>query len=302
MKALVLLVLVACGKSEERKSGLQPEKTPAAKPADPACAAKAKELEPFFAGLMLEKASQEINFGWQPVTIDRPALSIARDIDNVTITPKTVAAYDASESNHVDNNIAPNTKPDVAKDRFAAIFAMKVEKERGPDDVFRLDIDKAATWGEVVRIVDAAAAAGYTQAVFAFEATSKLVPPAGVEPLTTSADVHGAAEHRLDEMLEACRPWRKATWGRRTANPVEDANRIAAESVAGIIECNCAMDLDEVRAVSWKAARWHQAHTRVPVAVKLGTETTIVEAAATSWSDAHVKLLATSGAVKLVAK
>jgi hypothetical protein len=300
---LALTLLVAC------KSGLQPDKTSpqpgsasAAPAADPACAAKAKELEPFLAGLLVEEATAEINMGWAPVVVDREARPARQDIDNVTITPKTVSAYDASESNHVDNNIEPNTKPEVAKARLAKTFEMKVEKQRGPDDVLRVDVDKDATWGEVVRIVDAAAGAGYKQAVFTFEATSKLTAPAGVEPLTTSEDVHRQANERLEVLKKQCEGWSNAYFAmKHVDDKVEDQKAFAKEIADGIAKCNCPFDLDEVRTTFWKAKRWHQAHSRVPVAIELGA-TAIEQAAATPWSEAHKALLDAKGGVKLVAK
>jgi hypothetical protein len=90
----------------------------------------------------------------------------------------------------------------------------------------------------------------------------------------------------------------------------DDAAAIAKATGAALLECNCAVDLDEVRALEWQDKRWHQARVRVGVAVQLAGDATtqIALPARTPWSEAHKKLLeaAPEGsappAVKLVAK
>lgn len=305
MKYLAVILLLAACKSDGKKSGRQPEPAPvgSASAADPACANKAKDLEPFLAALLVEEASNEINMGWSPVVVGLEARPVRQDIDNVTITPKTVSAYDVSEANHVDNNIQPNTGADVALARFAKILEMKVEKRRGADDMLRLDIDKDATWGEVTRIVDAATAAGYKQAVFAFEATSKLAPPPGVDAQTTDAEVTAKSEARLGELKKQCAPLGDVVFNLpKTDNKIDEQKAIAKVTADAIVKCNCAVDVDEFRALTWKTKRWHQAHARVPVELELGAGTTIELPAATPWSEAHAKITDAKGAVKLVAK
>jgi hypothetical protein len=106
---VLVLALAACGKSEREKPHDVPVQGSASvsadKPADPTCA-KGKQLEAFLSGLLVEEASHEINMGWAPVVIDRDASPVSQQVDNVTITPKTVSAYDVSEANHVDNRSA----------------------------------------------------------------------------------------------------------------------------------------------------------------------------------------------------
>jgi hypothetical protein len=138
--------------------------------------------------------------------------------------------------------------------------------------------------------------------VFAFEATSKLVPPAGVEPLTTDADVKAKAEARVTELRKACEPWQDVVFKLpKTDNRVDEQKAIAKLTAEAIAKCNCG-EIDEIRELLWKTKRWHQAHPRVPVEVKLGAETTIELPSATPWSVAHKGILEAKGAVKLVAR
>ena len=297
MKRLAILVaLGACSKSEEKKEAKAPDE-PAQKPvavggkpaADPACAAKAKELEPWLAQLNAEERTFEVDMVYRLVVIDRGAAEVAQQIDNVFITPTAIEGFDETEANRADTKLGKNPAQKAVVERIATIKGM------GQGEVLRVDVDEAATWGDVSRTLDAAVAAGYQQALFAFTATSKLQPPAGVEPYTTSMEEFDAAGARLEALGETCEGLGKWTTG------AEDVSR-------ALVGCRCAADPDEVRALLWKTSRWHQGKPRVGILVGLGEGTVIAQPKATPWSEAHAKLveLAAEGApppsLKLVAR
>jgi hypothetical protein len=279
-RVAVLIALAACGKSGEKKAAdepsadAKPKVAPidAAPATDPACAQKAKDLEPWIAQLNVEEASFEIDFVYTLVAIDRGAANVEQQIDNVFITPTQIEAFDATESNRADTKLGEKPAQDAVVARLAAIKGM------GDGTRLRVDVDGAATWGDVTRTLDAAVAAGYTEAVFAFTATSRVAQPPGVEPYTTSIEVFDAARARLDALGETCKGL-----GRYTTQPDD-----VVESLLG---CNCAADPDEVRKLLWVQSRWGQARPRVGVTVALGAGTTIEQPAATPWSEAHAKLV-----------
>ena len=292
----LLLALGACGKAEEKKAPDDTTQKPVAvetKPAtDPACAAKAKELEPWIAQLNAEERSHEVDFGYKLVVIDRGAADVEQQIDNVFITPTQIEAFDETEANRADTKLGKNPAQKAVIERFATIKGM------GQGERLRVDVDEAATWGDVARAIDAAVAAGYKEALFAFTAKSKLEPPPGVEPYTTTTEAFDQAAARLEELGKTCKGL-----GPYTTE--------AARVTEVLVECNCAADPEEVRALVWKRSRWHQARPRVGVVVALGGDTApapIEQPKATPWSEAHAKLvaLAAEGAappsVKLVAK
>lgn len=294
MKRIAFLLAVGgCGKAEEKKTPNETAQKPVAadaKPAsDPACAAKAKELEPWIAQLDAEERSHEVDFVYQLVVIDRGAASVEQKIDNVYITPTAIEAFDESEANRADTKLGKNPAQKAVAERIATIKGM------GQGERLRVDVDEGATWGDVTRTLDAAVAAGYQEALFAFTAKSTLEPPPGVEPYTTSMEVFDQAGDRLEALGETCRGL-----GKYTSQPDD-----VAEALVG---CNCAADPEEVRALLWKRSRWHQARPRVGVVVALGGGTSIEQPKATPWSQAHARLveLAAEGApppaLKLVAK
>ena len=71
------------------------------------------------------------------------------------------------------------------------------EAGAAPTDQLRINIDEKAAWSDVGLAVDAAAKAGYTEALFAFGAKSKLTAPAGVPDFMTSADAASQANKAL---------------------------------------------------------------------------------------------------------
>jgi biopolymer transport protein ExbD len=287
---LLVLALVAC-KGNEKKSGRIEEKTaetPAPK-ADPDCANKTNQLQAWLEQLREQKSTEEINFGWQPVVLDREPAKVSQSVDNATVTPKSVAAFDSSESNHVGDNIGAKADAKKVSERLTAIFNMKSGKD---DDVLRVDVDAAAPWSEVAKLVDAAVQVGYTKVVFAFEATSKLAMPNGVTGPTTDSKVTDEANAKLEEMRKTCPGW--------GYSPQSNAEAIR--------NCNCKVDPDEVRVQTWKAEMWHQAHTRVGVELAIAKDGRAIEQpGATPWSEAHkmivdTQILDQKNPAKLVAK
>jgi hypothetical protein len=290
----VLTLLVACGKAEEKAGGppttvgraATPDAAAVAAGGDPSCVARVKELEPFLVQLRLEEDSHEIDFVYTLVVLDRPAAKVEQAIDNVFVTTTAIEPFDETETNRADTKLdnAPSQKAVV--DRIAAIKSM------GQGDRIRIDVDERARWGDVARTVDAAVAAGYKEASFAFTARSTLAAPAGVEDRTTSVEVFDAAGARLDELGKTCEGLNKYSGD-------------AAEIAAALVACNCAADPDEIRVLRWTLARWGQARPRVGVVVQLGGVGTqkVEQPKDTPWSAAHAKLLevAATSAVTLVA-
>lgn len=301
------LFAVACGKAEHKKSEDPPPRPPDPPPAidaapSAACMQKVEQLAPWLEAFELEISSHETDFGSKLHVIDRAAQPVEQYVDNVTIKSKTIQIWDASESNRVGNEVEP-------KDLAARLAATRKNTadglEEGPDDLLRIDVDAGATWEPVVRVVEAATAAGYPRVLFAFTATSKLEQPAGVEPRTTTREAVDAARKRLEELRQQCRPWASAVLNHKSApTPIENAKRVAKETVTALAQCNCAADPDEVRAQLWKQGRWHQAVPRVGIELPLANPAeTIAQPKATPWSEAAAKLVAADGkAVKLVAK
>lgn len=292
MKRIALIALVAaCGKGEEKKPVAEkPTAADAKAAADPACAAKAEELEPWIAQLDKEESTHEVDFVYELVAVDRGAEKVEQRIDNVFVTPTQIEAFDETESNRADTKLGKNPAQKAVAERLATIHGM------GQGDRIRIDVDKAATWGDVARTVDAAVAAGYREALFAFTATSKLEPPAGVESRTTSMEVFDQAGARLDELGKTC----------PGISEYADAARIAA----ALVECHCAVDVEEIRRLAWIQSRWGQARPRTSATVTLGGDgaAEIAQPKATPWSEAHARLLelaaegAPPPAVRLVAR
>src|SRR5687768_4870553 len=159
-----LMVLGACSKAEEKKAPDETSQKPVAvetKPAtDPACAAKTKELEPWIAQLNAEERSHEVDFGYKLVVVDRSAADVEQQIDNAFITATQIEAFDETEANRADTKLGKNPAQKAVVERFATIKGM------GQGERLRVDVDEAATWGDVARTIDAAVAAGYKEALF----------------------------------------------------------------------------------------------------------------------------------------
>jgi hypothetical protein len=285
----------------------------AAPATSPACAAKVKELEPWLAQLGIETASHEIEMGGTLPTIDRAAVPLSRVSDWLLIG-SSLSAYDATVRSvaGTDKPLARTAK--AITDRLTQMHSTPTpSEERGaaPTDQLRINVDEKTPWKDVVLVVDAAAKAGYTEALFAFGAKSKMTAPAGAEATTTSADAASQASKALEALREKCKAWDRAVL-RHTFNPdrAENAKAVARETAAALAECNCAADVDEVKKLTWQSERWHQARLRTRVVVKLAGEgaTTIALPAKTPWSAAHAKLVeaapegAPPPAVKLVVK
>lgn len=308
-RSLIALALVAaCSKSE-------PPDPPPVKPAEPtgpdaACAAKIAKLAPWLEQLELEKASHEIDFGYSLQVIDRTPLPVLRKIDALIVKEKSFDGYDLNGTEHERIEIDDVPMQTALEAKLAQMFATKpdtTDKRRPPPDLLRIDVAPSATWGNVVRVVDAAVKAGYTRAMFAFTATSKLDAPLGVLSKITDPEEISRANRRMEEMREKqCTPWDRALL-RHVWNPDQEANAraVAKATSDAIAACNCAADPDEVRVLKWKDSHWHQATIRVPVVVSLvGASPTVLTASPkTPWSEAHVKIVGAAGAtVRLVAK
>src|SRR5262245_56461169 len=110
-----LVVALGCSDKHEQKAPpvtKQPDK-PAAR--DTACVAKTKELEPWLAALDLESASYEIDFGFMLQPIDRAPFPVEQHIDSVSITKKTIGAYDIGEHNHAGSDLGKQQRALEAK-------------------------------------------------------------------------------------------------------------------------------------------------------------------------------------------
>ncbi|HSD85983.1 MAG TPA: hypothetical protein VLB44_00655 [Kofleriaceae bacterium] len=311
---LAVCILVACGKGDKKQDDGKgsaaapavPGDAAAAATPDPACAAKVKDFEGWLTSLELERSSYEIDFGYRLQVIGRAPSPVEQKIDAVEITPSSIEAFDASESNHAESKLGKNPAQKALLERLTTIHGMAND---APDRV-RIDVDEKAPWGDVARVADAAQKAGYKEAVLAFTATSKLTPPAGVEAWTSKQEEVDAASKRIEEMQKQCKAWDSAILTHVPKPSREDnAKANASEIAAALVKCNCAVDLDEVRTQMFKEARWHQAVPRVGVLVQLADGgTTINQPAKTLWSDAHKKLLdaaaegAPPPAIKLAAK
>jgi hypothetical protein len=310
------LLFVACGKSENKReepvakpnelAGSATTAGSAAGAPDPQCAAKVKDLEPWLISLQLESSSYEIDFGYKLQKIDRAPSPVEQQIDNVMITEKRIDAFDATESNHAESKLGEKPAQKDVAERLALIHGMTND---APDQL-RIDVDEKAPWSDVVRVVDAATKAGYTEAVFAFTGTSKLAVPAGVDEWTKKSEDVDAASKKLEEMRKQCKEWGSALFSHvPKSTRIENATSTAKEIAAAIEKCGCVVNVDDVRAQMFKETRWHQAVPRVGVLVKLGAGGTAVTAPAkTAWSEAHAKLLeaaavgAPAPTVKLAAK
>lgn len=307
-RTLIALALLASCKSDV--SDPKPVKKPPEPTIEtsPECAAKVKELAPYLEQLEMEQASHEIDFGYTLQVIDRPALPIAtRKIDAVEIKEKAIAAFDASESDHANGTLADTPTQKALEDKLAQMFATKpdpADKSFSSGDLLRIDVDTKATWGDVVRVADAATKAGYSTAVFGFTATSKLAAPMGAALKITDAEAIAKANRRMEEIRETtCKAWDRAVMHHEwTADRAANARANAKETADAIAACNCAADPDEVRLLKWIDSHWYQATIRVPVTIQLGASgTPIAQPKGTPWSDAHKAILDASGPIKLVA-
>lgn len=297
MKFLWITILLVSCKSRATESEGRPAPTPIEKPTpDPACAAKAAELAPFLAQLYLESASAEINMGWTPQIVDRTAAPVEQfTADAVTLTPEVKAAFDASETNHVDNNLG------VSLERLQKTFETKTEK-RANHAKLRIDVDVAVTWGDVVGVVDAARTAGYTDVVFAFETVSKLSPPPGVPSRTEDLGSFDKAEARRSELVKLCDPLASVGLNAMNDSPIQMAKARGTLTAEALVTCNCKPTPDELKAAIWQTERWTQAHLRTPISIKLAGDSAIEQPSAMPWSEAHRALLDADGkSVRLVA-
>lgn len=279
---VVAVAAMACGKGENKApAGRVEEKqpaTPTAAPApktDPACAAKLKDFAAYMTALDEEKASYEIEMFNHLATIDRAPAAMEHEMDTVALTPKDRQGWDASESNHVGGDLGKTDAEIVA-----SLTKMHGMTDKTPDRI-RVDIDEKTPWSEAVRVVSAIQKAGYKEALFAFNGTSKITPPPGVEPWTTTAEAHDAADAKLKELKKGCKEWD------------EGIIMGTKDLVAALEKCNCAVDLDEVRVQTFKEQRWHQAHPHVGVLVQLGDGgQTIALPAKSTWAEGAKKLVA----------
>lgn len=303
--AYLACLLVGCGKA--KPADKQVADKAGAHAADPACAAKVKDLEPWLAKLRLETTSHEIDFGPKLQLVDRDPMPVPTHVDAVEIGKASIRGWDISQHDHASNDIPEHATPKQLAEFLAKIHGQKAsadEFEPASDDLLRIDVDREASWGDVTHVIDAATAAGYHSAVFAFTATSKLAPPPGVDDTTKTVAAAEAASDQLQALDKRCKPLRRASSYHRSKIATEDAAAYAKDIAAELLECNCAVDPGELRKLAWIDSRWHQAVPRVGVVVALdgSATTTITLPAKTPWSEAHAKLLEATGPVKLAAK
>lgn len=254
---------------------------------DPACAAKLADFSTWMTTLEEEKAAYEIEMFNHLATIDRAPAPVEREMDTVALTPKQAQGWDASEANHVGGDLGKTDEEMVA-----SLTKMHGMADAHADRI-RVDIDETTPWSDVVRVVHAIQKAGYKEALFAFNGTSKITPPPGVEPWTTTLEAHDAAEAKLEELKKGCKDW-------------DEGIIIGTKDlVAALEKCNCAVDLDEVRVQTFKQTRWHQAHPHVGVLVQLGDGTAVTASPKATWGATAKQVVDASAAgapVKLAAK
>jgi hypothetical protein len=294
----VMLAMVACKGDRKPPPKLVPgtnriaesEHPPAPvveKKVDPACAAKLKDFSTWMTALEEEKAAYEIEMFNKLATIDRAPAPVEREMDTVALTPKQAQGWDASEANHVGGDLG---KTDA--EMVASLTKMHGMTDAHADRI-RVDIDETTPWSDAVRVVNAMQKAGYKEALFAFNATSKVTPPPGVEPWTTTAEAHDAATAKLKELKKGCQDW-------------NDGIIVNTKDLVAALEgCNCAVDLDEVRVQTFKETRWHQAHPHVGVLVQLGDGTAVTASGKATWGATAKQVVDASAAgapVKLTAK
>jgi hypothetical protein len=306
--ALCVCLLVACDKkpADLPKAGAKPAaEAPAA---DPACAAKVKDLEPWLAKLQLETKSHEIDFGPKLQVIDREPLPVPTHVDAVEIRKTSIAAWDIGEHDHASTKLPEHATAKQLAEFLTTMHATKASAdafEPASDDLLRVDVDREAAWGDVAHVIDAATAAGYKNVVLAFTATSKLASPPGVDDTTRTEAAAKAASDQLEALGTRCKPLGSVgLHHHRSQVAAEDAAAFAKETAAAVLACSCAADPGELRKLAWIDARWHQAMPRTGVVLELDANaaTTISLPPKTLWSDAYSKLLAASGPVKLAAK
>jgi hypothetical protein len=306
--ACVACLLVGCGKAKPADNQVA-DKAVVEKhvSADPACAAKVKDLEPWLAKLQLETKSHEIDFGPKLLVIDREPQPVAQHVDAVEIRKASIRAWDIGEHDHASSNLPEHATPKQLADFMMKTHDAKASAdafEPASDDLLRIDIDRDAAWADVTHVIDAATTAGYQHAVLAFTATSKLAPPAGVDDTTKTDAAAKAASDQLEALGSRCKPLGSVGLRHhRSQVAAEDAAALAKESAAAVLECSCAVDPDELRKLAWIDARWHQAVPRVGVTLDLtGATTTLALPAKTPWSEAYAQVLAATGPIKLAAK
>lgn len=287
------LALAACGKSAAGK----PDR----------CTATTADLTAWLATLEVENRSHELDFGYVLQVVDRAPMPIPTHVDNVEITPQHISVFDISEHDHAQGSLGDHPTPKAILDRLVATRAQKAgpdEYAPAPDDLLRLDVDRAVPWGAVAIVVDAATQAGYKHVLFAFTATSRLSRPPGVPETTDTERAAREASDKLDALNAQCKAFQRAARHvpAKDLSPADDALAHAQEMVAALDECKCVPNPDELRKEKWIDAHWHQAKPRVGVEVALDPAATpIVLPALTPWSEAHAKILAAKGPVKLVA-
>lgn len=289
-RVVLLLVAVTACKGEPKSNRREDPKPPPvaadAAAVDPACLTKAKDLQQFLETFLVEVDSYEINMGWTPALAEKTPAAVPQNLDYLLVTPKTVSAYDVSESNHVDNNIGPGKPADA---RLETTFEMKgKERDAGPEDHLRIDIDATVPWEEVARIVTAAQKAGYTEAVFAVEPKFVMKEWGGLAAQTTDEKEVEAAQQAIKALYEKCPAIESALLSKKEAQ--------AKEMGEGLAKCNCAIDHEELKRQIFKRDRWHQAHPRAGLVVKLAADgAKVSQPKAMPWSEAHAALLAAEG-------
>lgn len=286
-RILPVLLIAGCGKS--------------AAPDNSGCEAQVKGLAPWLASLELERRSQEIDFGYKLQVIARDPMPVTTHVDNVEITADRTRVFDISEHDHATSH------PGTVAERLAAIRAMKAgpdEFEPSPDDLLRIDVDQQAPWSAVVEVVDAATKAGYARVVFGFTATPTVARPAAMPASVATEQAAREASDKLEAVQNQCKAYARAAMHvpARGLSPAEDAAAHGKQLVAALLECKCTPDPEELRRLMWLDTRWHQAKPRVGVTIALDAAApSIALPATTPWSEAHAKILAATGPVKLIA-
>jgi hypothetical protein len=172
----------------------------------------------------------------------------------------------------------------------------KLSGEKAPFWV-SLELDRRVRWSTAVELLDALAGAGVAGIQLVFEAKSQLEAPPASPRSEQLHRVHvlgdDVADRTLDpavedSVLHGCRAVPQLD---RSVPRHETLKRWAA----AVAECECALDVREVREAFWLALRRDHAPPRSFVPVRLeppGSEApAFVLPAETSWGDAHAKVV-----------
>jgi hypothetical protein len=169
-----------------------------------------------------------------------------------------------------------------------------------------LFVDAGATWGQVVRVVNAVAAADFTSPWFVFARPShaRRPPPSKVDA-ELEAIAHGDAANKatkLANMMSAtiagCPAMISAFGGVASHESGSKADQLIAAIPAALVDCNCNVDMPSFASEMWSALV--NEHPAGVLAVQIDPSGAPIELPAiTSWRDASKQLTPATKTVSL---